>query len=288
VDKDRADLELKKLTLDRTRQLAREKLVSQSDVDTARSNDDQAVAQIALDQAAVQQAEAGLEEARVSLAYTDIVSPVDGVVVSRNVSVGQTVAASFQTPTLFLIAEDLTKMQVDANVSESDIGEVKEGQRASFTVDAFPGREFTGSVAQVRNAPISVQNVVTYDVVVAVDNADLALKPGMTATTGVTTAERQNVLRIPTRALRFHPAGASAEEAARAADAHPAVWSLDERGELRRVEIETGARNDSWVEVRSGLREGDRVIVAARASARPSATPAGPPGFGGGPGYRHR
>src|SRR5437762_12280665 len=205
--KDRADLALKKLRLERHGTLLAKNLVAQNDLDTARSNYDQAVAQLALDQAGVAQAEASLEEAQVNLRYTDILSPVDGVVVSRNVDVGQTVAASFQTPTLFLIAQDLTKMQVDTNVSESDVGRVQEEQPATFTVDAYPGQRFRGKVAQVRNAPITVQNVVTYDVVTAVDNAKLALKPGMTANVTITTAKRDQVLRIPARALRFRPEG---------------------------------------------------------------------------------
>jgi HlyD family secretion protein len=124
-------------------------------------------------------------------------------VVSRSVDVGQTVAASFQTPTLFQIAQDLTKMQVDASVSESDIGSVGEGQPAVFSVDAFPGREFRGAVVQVRNAPVTLQNVVTYDVVIAVNNPDLALKPGMTATVTITTGQRDDVLRVALRALSF-------------------------------------------------------------------------------------
>src|SRR5215468_5784137 len=205
VIKSRADLVLKKLTLERNRELRGKDLVAQNDVDTALSNYDQAVAQLALDEAAVKQAEASLQEARINLNYTDIRSPVDGVVVSRNVDVGQTVAASFQTPTLFQIAQDLTKMQVDASVSESDIGAVRDGQPTVFTVDAFPGREFRGVVVQVRNAPVTVQNVVTYDVVIAVDNPELALKPGMTAAVTVTTGERNDVLRVPLRALSFNP-----------------------------------------------------------------------------------
>jgi HlyD family secretion protein len=177
VVKSRADLDLKRLTFERNGELRTKDLIAQNDLDTAKSNYDQAVAQLALDAAAVKQAEASLEEARINLNYTDISSPVDGVVVSRNVDVGQTVAASFQTPTLFLIAQDLTHMQVDASVSESDIGTVRDGQSAVFGVDAFPGREFVGKVVQVRNAPVTVQNVVTYDVVIAVANPDLELKP---------------------------------------------------------------------------------------------------------------
>jgi HlyD family secretion protein len=268
VDKDRADLVFKKLTLERNRELLRKDLISQNDVDTAKSNYDQALAQLALDQAGVQQAQAALDEARINLAYTDITSPVDGVVVSRNVDVGQTVAASFQTPTLFLIAQDLTKMQVDANVSESDIGEVRSGQSASFSVDAYPGRQFHGTVKQVRNAPLSIQNVVTYDVVIAVDNADLALKPGMTATVAITTAERDNVLRIPVRALRFNPErkpGAAATPAAHPSGTRgpPAVWVLQPDGTLRKVEVQLGVTNDQYGELTSdSLHEGDHVAVA--------------------------
>src|SRR5205807_3234614 len=180
-------------------------LIAQNDVDTAEAAYELASAQLALDQAAVALAQGSLDEAQVNLRYTDIVSPVDGVVVSVNVAVGQTVAASFKTPTLLLIAGDLAKMQVDSNVSESDVGRVREGQSTTFTVDAYPGQPFYGTVVQVRNAPITVQSVVTYDVVVAVDNPGLELKPGMTANVSITTAKRDGVLRVPLRALRFRP-----------------------------------------------------------------------------------
>ena len=155
-----------------------------------------------------------------NLGYTDIASPVDGTVVSRNVTRGQTVAATFQTPTLFLIASDLTKMQVDTNVSESDIGNIKDGNAANFTVDAYPDRVFRGTVTQVRQSPQTVQNVVTYDVVVSVANPDLALRPGMTAAVQIVTAQRTNVLRVPDPAFRYRatatpdrPAGAPGEAA---------------------------------------------------------------------------
>jgi HlyD family secretion protein len=284
VQKAQADLALKKLTYERNKELRGRNLIAQGDLDAAHSAYQQAVAQLALDEAGVKQATASLQDARISLGYTDIVSPVDGVVVSRNVDVGQTVAASFQTPTLFLIAQDLTKMQVDSNVSESDIGSVHEGQAASFTVDAYPGRTFHGRVAQVRNAPITVQNVVTYDVVVAVDNEDLALKPGMTATVTITTAERDDALRIPLRALRFDPTRAevtttppSAAPAHPRPEASPAVWVLDPDGRLRRVEIQTGLRDDDHAEVTGGdLRAGQAVAVAfQRATSRPE-TPRSP------------
>jgi len=265
VIKSRADLVLKKLTLERNRELRGKDLVAQNDVDTALSNYDQAVAQLALDEAAVKQAEASLQEARINLNYTDIRSPVDGVVVSRNVDVGQTVAASFQTPTLFQIAQDLTKMQVDASVSESDIGAVRDGQPTVFTVDAFPGREFRGVVVQVRNAPVTVQNVVTYDVVIAVDNPELALKPGMTAAVTVTTGERNDVLRVPLRALSFNPDHGGTPGRAAPHGGTSTVWRVDDDGTLQRVEIETGLRDETYAEVAGGkLAVGDQVAVALR------------------------
>src|SRR5262249_8347846 len=205
VQGDRADQKLKKLLYERDRVLLQRNLIAQNDLDTAETAYEQSSALLALDEAAVAQAEATLDEAQANLRYTGGRSPVDGVVVSVNVAVGQTVAASFQTPTLFLIAGDLTKMQVDTNVSESDVGHVAEGQHAKFTVDAYAGQPFRGKVAQVRNAPLTVQNVVTYDVVIRVDNPELELKPGMTANVSITTAKRDDVLRLPVRALRFRP-----------------------------------------------------------------------------------
>ena len=151
------------------------------------------------------QAQAALKIAETNLQYTNILSPVDGTVISRSVDVGQTVAASFQTPTLFSIAQDLTKMQIDTNVDEADIGKVQIGQDVSFTVDAYPDTIFNGKVAEVRNAPITVSNVVTYDVVIQVDNPQLKLKPGMTANVSITIETRKDVLRISNAALRFKP-----------------------------------------------------------------------------------
>jgi HlyD family secretion protein len=275
VEKARADLALKRLTLDRNRELRERDFISANDLDTAKSNYDQSVAQLTLEEAAVKQAQAELDEARINLGYTDILSPVDGVVVSRSVDVGQTVAASFQTPTLFQIAQDLTKMQVNASVSEADIGAVQEGQAAIFSVDAHPGRDFRGTVVQVRNAPVTVQNVVTYDVVIAVDNADLALKPGMTATVAITTAHTDDALRVPLRALSFKPENTTGEGrretgdplAAPASRLTAAVWRLRADGTIERVPVETGLRDDAFVEVRGdSLRAGDAVAVALRKS----------------------
>ena len=303
VGGDQADLKLKKLLLERNRVLLQRNLIAQNDVDTAETTYQWAVAQLALDQAAVAQSQASLDEAQVNLGYTDIVSPVNGVVVSVNVAVGQTVAASFQTPTLFLIAGDLTKMQVDTNVSESDVGRVKDGQNASFTVDAYPGKPFHGKIAQVRNAPITVQNVVTYDVVVAVDNPKLELKPGMTANVSITTAKRDDVLRIPTRALRFRPEGPQATEGKKPKDKKQkkaakaekkekkkkdkteenAVYVLEPDGTLRRVEVEIGVRDNQHAELLSGdLHEGDDIVVGLqRGNADAGASGQRPPGFHG-------
>jgi HlyD family secretion protein len=167
--------------------------------------------------------EALVENAKLNLEYTNIVSPVDGTVVSRAVTEGQTVASSFQTPTLFLIATDLTEMEVDTNVSESDMGGMKEGAAASFTVDAYPNRVFQGKINQVRVSPQSVQNVVTYDIVVGIDNVDLALKPGMTASTQIIVDRSSDVLRVPDQALRYAPGGVGARPPA---EAPAGVWVL--------------------------------------------------------------
>lgn len=269
LEKARADLHLKELTFERNRRLRERELISADELDTSESNRAQAAAQLALERAGIAQAEASLDEARINLGYSEIRSPVDGVVVSRSVDVGQTVAASFQTPTLFEIAQDLTRMQVNASVSESDIGGAREGQPATFTVDAWPGRSFEGRVVQVRNAPVVVQNVVTYDVVIQVANLDLALRPGMTATVTITTARHEDVLRVPLRALRFRPeADGDADGGAAAPPAAPdagSVFVVADAGEARRVEVRTGIRDDRFAEVVAGeLEPGDAVAVALR------------------------
>jgi len=222
------------------------------------------------DEATVELDRGLVEGATFNLGYTDIVSPVDGTVVSRNVTQGQTVAASFQTPTLFLIASDLKRMQVDANVSESDIGGILEKNEASFTVDAFPKRVFRGTVSQVRQSPQTVQNVVTYDVVIGVDNSDLALKPGMTTEARIVTDKRADVLRVPNQALRFIPKGVAAAtgrgatqiaESSSPASNQGQVWVL--RGGLPvAVPVVVGLDDDSFTEIVSGdLKPGDKVIT---------------------------
>ncbi|MDI7260904.1 MAG: efflux RND transporter periplasmic adaptor subunit [Thermodesulfobacteriota bacterium] len=215
-----------KRTLDRNRELAEKKMVAQATLDTAQANYDTAVAQrevskaqvesskaqVESAKAQVEQARAGLKLAETNLRYTTIRSPVSGVVISRNVDVGQTVAASLQAPTLFTIAKDLTRMQVDTNVSEADIGRIEKGQETTFTVDAYPERTFRGRVSEIRNAPITVQNVVTYVVVVEVENRELRLKPGMTANVSILLVHQEGVLKIPNAALRFRPEMAKKEE----------------------------------------------------------------------------
>ncbi len=191
--------------LARTRSLAERKLVAQADLDTAQATAEGAQAGVDAAAGKVEQARASLQQAQVNLAYTNIISPINGTVISRSVDVGQTVAASLQAPTLFVIAEDLAKMQVDTSVAEADIGKLRAGMDASFTVDAFPGRRFRGTVRQIRNAPQNVQNVVTYDAVVDVGNPDLELRPGMTANVSFVFADRADVLRVPNGALRFRP-----------------------------------------------------------------------------------
>ena len=193
-----ANLELQQVEARRASDLYTNKLISGSDYDTA-------VATLHEAEAMVKIKTASLNNAKANLNYCKILSPVDGVVISRSVDVGQTVASSFNTPTLFQIANDLTKMQIDANVSEADVGTVEEKQNVTFTVDAFPSRTFNGHVVQIRNSPTTVQNVVTYDCVIEVSNPDLKLRPGMTANASIITAQRSGVLKIPNAALRFRP-----------------------------------------------------------------------------------
>lgn len=207
----------RKLELDRMTILRRQEFVAQADLDLARTNFRDAEAQVEVIQAQVDQAQAALSNAELDLGYTTIYSPVNGIVVSRNVDVGQTVAASLQAPILFQIAQDLREMQVLANVDEADIGRVAIGQKVSFTVDAFPARNFAGEVVQIRKAPQVVNNVVSYVVVISAVNQDLKLLPGMTANVRIVADERKNVLRVPNAALRFRPPGVAAESGETAA-----------------------------------------------------------------------
>ncbi len=207
-----AALEKAKITLantkkkyDRAMNLFEKDLISFEEKETIETQYYSAMADIQSSEARLEQADSQLDSSKVDLTYTIIKSPIDGVVISRRVNIGQTVAASFQAPVLFQIANDLNKMQVECNVDEADIGKVKEGQKVKFTVDAFPDENFTGKVRQVRFAPEIVQNVVTYTTIVEVNNPEMKLRPGMTATASVVTGEAKNVLRVPNSALRFNP-----------------------------------------------------------------------------------
>lgn len=243
---------------------------------------------LAANQSQVKQFAAALQSAQLDLDHTNITAPVDGVVVSRNVDVGQTVAASLAAPTLFLIAKDMANMQVDTNVSEADVGRVQVGQTATFTVDAYPGRTFTGNVTQIRQAPINVANVITYDAVIGVSNADLKLFPGMTANVKILVKQRPNVLRVPNAALRYRdasetPAAGGAKGTGKGAAPEKAVWVLDANNKKRRVVVSTGESDGTYTEITQGsLKDGDRVIVAALASAAPAA---GSTTGGRGPGF---
>jgi len=253
-----------KRTRDRNKTLFNRNLIARSDLDTAETNAQVAVSQLSANSAQVAQTRAALSYAETNLRYAQIISPVDGTVISRNVDVGQTVAASFQTPTLFTIAQDLTRMQIDTNVDEADIGKVQLNQPVEFTVDAYPDFVFRGKVAEVRIAPVTVQNVVTYDVVVRVDNPDMRLKPGMTANVSIILADKGDVLRVPNAALRFRLAEAgNNSKASLPREKGKGLWVLvDNKPE--RVAVNTGISDGTYTEILSGnLREGDPVIIEA-------------------------
>ena len=299
----RTDLAQRKRELDRVKSLVAQQFVSQNDVDVAVTNFQAAEAQMNVSAAQVKQAEAALNAVELELKYTVIRSPVNGIVVARNVEVGQTIAASFATPNLFLIALDLTKMQVDTNVSESDIGGITEGKEATFTVDAYPGYQFSGTIRQVRLAPINVQNVVTYNVVVNVDNQDLRLKPGMTANVSIVVAQRDAVLKVLNAALRFTPPTSGQVDRAKLGSkptkekgAEPlagagrgtqapsrTVWKQGSTGELEPIHVQMGISDGVVTEILSEeLAEGALVVVGID---RPKGERGGsdlPPGFGSG------
>jgi HlyD family secretion protein len=260
---------------------------AQADVDQATANLHQAEANVKIKQGA-------LDKAKADLDHCTITSPVDGEVISRNVDVGQTVAASLQAPVIFTIANDLTKMQIDANVAEADVGAVTVDQNVNFSVDAFPSRTFHGKVVQVRNAPITVQNVVTYDTVIGVNNADLKLKPGMTANVSIVIAHKDDVLKISNAALRYRPANAPTPERSasgqnrggtgggsagpRATDR--TVYVL--RGsKAEPVQIKTGISDGTTTEVLQGLAEEDRVITGQLNAPNTATSPQQGNPFGG-------
>ncbi|WP_454019492.1 efflux RND transporter periplasmic adaptor subunit [Azospirillum sp. Marseille-Q6669] len=250
---------------------------------TVRSSEAQltlAQANVASATALVQQKQAAYQGARINLEHTRIVAPVDGTVIQRNVDRGQTVAASLQAPVLFTIAQDLTAMQVDASVDEADVGTVRVRQDVHFTVDAFPGRRFTGAVIQIRKAPQVVQNVVTYDVVISAPNPDLALLPGLTANVRIVTDHRDDALLVPSAALRYHPAKA-APSSSPPSQKTGEVWVLNATGQPERRPLRLGVSDGSMVEVVEGkLEVGDRVVLGETA---PSTASGAVPSMGAGP-----
>lgn len=266
VDRAEAELADAKRINDRAQTLAAKNLVSQAEADTALTVYRAAQAQLASARAALAQAHAALERAEINLAYTEIVSPIDGIVISRDVDVGQTVAASLQTPTIFTIAEDLRQMEVHTNVAESDVGRIDPGMTVEFAVDAYPQDHFSGVVKQVRYAPQTVQNVVTYDAVISVANPELKLRPGMTADVTFVVEERDDALMAPSAALRFRPPpDAQQQPSAPGPTTSPGervVWTVDSDGRPRPVVVEIGISNGPLTEiVGGGLSPGDRVIV---------------------------
>jgi HlyD family secretion protein len=290
----KAALELAKVTATRTQELFARKTSSQADVDQAMATLHQAEANVKIKQGA-------LDKAKADLDHCTITSPIDGVVISRSVDVGQTVAASLQAPVIFAIANDLTKMQIDANVAEADVGVVTIDQNVDFTVDAFPMQTFHGKVVQVRNAPITVQNVVTYDTVIGVNNPELKLKPGMTANVSIIIAHRDNVLQIKNAALRYRPPDATPVETKQSMPgrggrgsgsgdagvsqrrAERTVYVLPNfASRPRPVQIKTGISDGIMTEVVKGLKEGDRAVTAELTSTTAAPSPSTNP-FGSGP-----
>lgn len=244
--------------LERKRELFKNNIIGKSDLDNEETNYEVSRSQVSLAEAQVVQAQAAFSFAETNLRYTKIISPVDGIVISRNVDIGQTVAATFQTPTLFTIAQDLSKMQINTNVDEADIGKIEVGQQAEFTVDAYPDLVFKGIVTQVRNAPVVVQNVVTYDVIIEVENPELKLKPGMTANVTILVESLKQVLRIPNAALRFRPKEHIEEGFLRK---EQGVW-ISENGKPVFVNLKTGISDSMYAEILEGdLAEGQDVIV---------------------------
>jgi HlyD family secretion protein len=277
LSKDQAQENNTKLIFDRTKALVEQKVMAQSDLDTASANYQAAQAQVEADKSNLESARAMLNQAEVNRGYTTIISPIDGIVISRNVDVGQTVAASFQAPTLFVIAQDLRHMQVDTNVGEADVGRLTAGMTATFTVDAYPGRPFTGRLRQIRNAAQTIQNVVTYDAVIDVDNPNLHLKPGMTANVVFVAAQRDDVVRLRNAALRFQPdppllerigVKPPASDSSGQPSAHRTVWVL-RRSQPVPVAISTGISDGTWTELLSGnIQPGDALITDMNVSAR--------------------
>lgn len=283
LEKAEASAKLSKTEYDRSLSLFEKNLISESDRDVAATNYELAKAE-------EKSAKANLDRVITNLDYSTIASPIDGVVISRNVDVGQTVAASLQAPTLFTIAQDLSKMEVQTSVDEADIGSIRPDQEAVFTVDAYPEKSFRGIVKQIRLAPEIVQNVVSYDVIIGVSNPDLLLKPGMTANVTIQIEHNENVLQVPSAALRFHPtiqAGQSSTtgRSSYAGDTNRqkpdssssekttwgTVWVLNQQGQPESIRVQVGISNGTFTEIISDrLKKGDLVVTGQEGAASSS------------------
>ncbi|MFH1335597.1 MAG: efflux RND transporter periplasmic adaptor subunit [Candidatus Zixiibacteriota bacterium] len=285
LEKTKATVALNKKEYERSLSLYEKKMISESDRDLAYTNYE-------LTMADEKSSEASLDRAKTNQNYATIYSPIDGVVISRDVDVGQTVAASLSAPTLFTIANDLREMEVDASIDEADIGNIKDGQVASFTVDAYPDSTFQGTVKQVRLSPVIVQNVVTYDVIISVSNPNMLLKPGMTANVTIIVDHRENVLKVPSSALRFkptmistkpanttgrssrqnNPGSASSDSSGhRQLDMNSGdrnsktIWILTANGKVQPVPVQTGISDGSSTQIISdNIKEGDKVIIGQK------------------------
>lgn len=274
IEKAEAEINYAKIIYDRHVKLREKNVVSQEELDKDRLAYERQQAELKtkkanleLARSEVEAAKASLEQAELKLGFTDIYSPVDGIVLSRNVDIGQTVVASLQAPTLFSIAQDLKYLWAHLNVNEADVGMIREGNPTTFYVNAYPETPFYGKVIQMRRAPIIIKNVVTYDVVVGVDNSDMRLMPGMVANATITVAERKDVLKIPNSALRFMPPpsvqkGLEKDILGIGKD-HRSVYTLSKHKELKVVPVKTGISNEEYTEIVMGLNEGDIIVVDA-------------------------
>ena len=262
-------LNYEKSNYERYKTLYNKGLISANDYENARLSYEKAVQ-------TVRTANESVKKAETNLGYATITSPIDGVVLSKSVEEGQTVAASFNTPELFTIAQDLTKMQVIADIDEADIGDVHEGARVEFTVDAFPDDTFTGTVTQVRQQAITESNVVTYEVVISAENTDMKLKPGLTANVTIYTKEAKDVLSIPTKALQFTPNEKmlTKEQTIQDCNGKDKVWIL-ENNTIKAVAVTTGTSNGILTEIKSGLREGQKIVTEFSINNTPTADGAG-------------
>ena len=255
-----AALEMSEKTLRRYRNLYARSFIPKADLDQAEADYKSNLAQVNAAKAKINQTRAQYNQSLVNLNYTKITAPVSGMIISREIDLGQPVAASFQAPELFTIAQDLEKMQIEVNVSEADIGDVKEGQEVTYTLDGYPNSIFNGKVTQVRISPTTVSNVVTYSVIVTVDNKDLKLKPGMTANVSIITAKNEDVLSVPNIALKFTPQTDGKKYKTQG------LWVKDGM-HIKRIDIQTGASDDSYTEVKGdNIYEGERVLVGIKSS----------------------